>query len=98
MSKHNQIEDQLAKLEFKCKSNDLNYAWNNSWFRRIMTAVLTYLVVLLFFVVGQLPRPLINALIPTVGFILSTLTIGYFKKIWIKYIYFEQQDIKKNNH
>jgi len=32
-------------------------------------------------------EPWLNAIVPTVGFLLSTLTLPYFKTFWTKYIY-----------
>lgn len=59
-------------------------AWETSWTRRISIAILTYFVVVsyLHFVIGI--EPWLNALIPVVGFLLSTLTVSYLKKLWLE--------------
>jgi len=62
-------------------------AWETSKARKIVIAVLTYLVIVLFFFAAGLPNPLVNALVPTVGFMLSTLSLPWFKRAWIKKIY-----------
>lgn len=59
-------------------------AWETSMTRKIIIAVLTYVVIVLFFLTANLPNPFVNALVPTAGFVLSTLSLPYFKKIWLK--------------
>jgi hypothetical protein len=63
-------------------------AWETSGFRKILIAVLTYLVmVLTMAVVLKSNRPFLDALIPTLGFLLSGLSLGVAKKVWVKYFY-----------
>jgi len=62
-------------------------AWEVSWARRGVIAVLTYLVIVLFFYSANLPNPFVNAVIPTIGFLLSTLTLGALKRIWLERVY-----------
>jgi len=64
---------------------ELDKAWEVSWARKIIIAILTYLTIVLFFFFAQLSKPFINSIIPTTGFILSTLSLTFFKKIWLKY-------------
>jgi len=71
------IKERNARVE-------MDKAWETSWMRKIMVAVLTYIVVLLFFLVANLPNPFVNSLVPTIGFLISTLTIDLAKKEWIK--------------
>ena len=52
-----------------------------SWARKIAIALLTYIVVVIFFYAAKLPNPWINAIVPTLGFTLSTLSLGVLKKI-----------------
>ena len=78
-----ELETRVKKLEARNKRVELNKAWETSWTRKITIAGLTYLVVwlYLFFVVQV--DPWINAIVPTMGFLLSTLTLGYIKAYWI---------------
>lgn len=77
------IEERIAKIELRNKRVELDKAWETSWTRKIAIAVLTYIVVWLYLrlVVGV--DPWINAIVPTMGFLLSTLTMGYVKAYWI---------------
>lgn len=62
----------------------MDKVWQDSWTRRGLVAIFTYLSIALYlkFVVGV--EPWINAVVPTVGFLLSTLTLPFFKKIWAR--------------
>jgi len=66
---------------------ELNKAWETSYTRRVLVALFTYLVIVLYlkFIVGI--DPWINAIVPTVGFLLSTLTLRFFKEMWKQFLY-----------
>ncbi len=69
------------------KKVEADKAWETSFSRKILIAVLTYIVIVLFFHFAWFEKPFINAIVPTTGFLLSTLSMWLFKKIWIKNIY-----------
>lgn len=79
------FEKRLDAIEQRNKKVELDKAWETSWSRKIIIAVLTYAVIVLFFYFAQLPKPFINSIVPTTGFVLSTLSLPFFKKLWLKY-------------
>lgn len=81
------LQTEIIQIKSRNAKVEADKAWETSWFRKITIAVLTYLVIVIFFLLNSLPHPFINALVPTIGFILSTFTISLFKKLWLKYIY-----------
>lgn len=81
----NDIETRLKIIENRNQKVELEKAWETSWSRKISIAILTYLTIVLFFMVAQLPEPFINSIVPTSGFILSTLSLPFLKRIWIKH-------------
>ncbi len=81
------MEEELLNIKERNKRVEADKAWETSKTRRFLIAILTYFVMVLFLYVINVPRPWINALVPTLGFILSTLTLSIFKKIWLKQIY-----------
>lgn len=87
MDRLSQIEERLHKVESRNKSVELNKAWETSYTRRILIIIFTYLAIALYlkFIVGV--DPWINAIVPTIGFLLSTLTLPWFKNMWAKFIY-----------
>ena len=81
------LEERVAKIEARNKKVEGDKAWETSWTRKVLISLFTYLAIAgyLAFIVGI--NPWINAIVPTVGFLLSTLTLSWFKKIWFQYIY-----------
>ena len=79
------IEKRLDAIEQRNKKVESNKAWETSFARKIIIAVLTYATIVLFFYVAKLPKPFINSIVPTTGFMLSTLSLSFFKKLWTKY-------------
>lgn len=78
------IKDRLTKIEKRNKRVEADKAWESSWTRKLAIAFLTYIVVCIYlkFVVGV--DPWINAIVPTIGFLLSTLTLGWIKLYWLQ--------------
>lgn len=81
------IEEEINKIKKRNKRVEADKAWETSWLRKIVIAILTYLVIVIFFYSMGLPKPFVNSIVPALAFILSTLTIPIFKKIWLKYFY-----------
>ena len=74
---------EIEKIKQRNSKIEIDKAWETSYTRKIIIAVLTYLVLVLFFIYANVTNPFLNAIVPTIGFILSTLSLTYFKKIWI---------------
>ncbi|MBS3066911.1 hypothetical protein J4205_03720 [Candidatus Pacearchaeota archaeon] len=81
------MKKEIHSILERNKRVEFDKAWEISFTRKIIIAVFTYIVIVLFFLVANLPRPFINPIIPTVGFLLSTLTLPLFKDIWLRYVY-----------
>ncbi len=80
----NKIEKRINAIEKRNKKVELNKSWEISLTRKIIIITLTYLTMVLFFIFAQLPKPFINSIVPSIAFILSTLSLPFFKKLWIK--------------
>jgi hypothetical protein len=81
------VEKEIKKLKKRNTRVEKDKAWETSTFRKIIIAVITYLTIVSFFIVANLPNPFVNAIVPTIGFLLSTLGMPFFRKIWVKKIY-----------
>ncbi len=79
-----QIKKDINEIKERNVRVETEKAWETSLFRKVLIAILTYVVIVIFFIFAELPRPFIGAIVPTLGFILSTLSVSYFKNIWIK--------------
>lgn len=84
MEELEQIKKDLKEIKERNNRVEKDKAWETSIFRKVLIAILTYIVVVIFFIFVKLSNPFINAIVPTLGFVLSTLSIPFFKKIWIK--------------
>ena len=80
-----QIESEIIKIQDRNKRVELNKKWETSISRKVIVALLTYIVIVIFFYFAELPNPLINSIVPTAAFVVSTLSLSFFKKIWEKY-------------
>lgn len=87
MNNIKQLETRIQDLEKRNKIKDTNKTWETSLTRKILIAIFTYLTVSLYFSALGVNNSWLNALVPTAGFLLSTLTLPWFKQLWIKYIY-----------
>jgi len=84
MPTFDQLNQQITEIQNRNKRVELDKAWEISWTRRIIILLLTYCVIVSFFLIAKLPDPFLNALVPALAFFISTLTIDIVKKIWMK--------------
>jgi len=77
------IEKEIQIIKIRNKRVEFDKAWETSLTRKIIIAILTYIVISIFLVYINVEKPLITALVPSIAFILSTLTLPLLKKIWI---------------
>ncbi len=78
------LEKRVSVIEERNRSVSADKAWETSFTRKFIIAVFTYLSIALYMYAINLPDPWLNAIVPTIGFLLSTLTFPFFKKMWIK--------------
>lgn len=81
------LTERISRIEKRNKEVELNKSWETSWTRKILLSIFTYLSIALYlkFIVNI--DPWVNAIVPAIGFLLSTLTLPYFKTLWEKWIY-----------
>ncbi len=73
----------IARLEARNARVEADKSWETSWLRRGSIMVLTYLTVVFYLHFVIHINPWINALVPVIGFFLSTLTVSSLKKRFI---------------
>ena len=78
------IKSEIDKIKQRNRRVELDKAWETSWTRKIIVTLLTYAVIVIFFFSAGLPNPWINSIVPALAFVLSTLSLPFFKKIWIE--------------
>jgi len=78
------LEERVNKIEIRNKKVEVDKAWETSSMRKLVIFVLTYIVIVLFMYFSNISRPWLNAVVPAVGFVLSTLTVPLVKMWWVK--------------
>jgi len=63
--------------------NRLDKEWQESYTRRFLIVLFTFLSIGIYMWVIGIENPLLNAVIPALGFTLSTLSLPYFRKWWV---------------
>ena len=81
------IRKEIREIKGRNKRVETDKAWEMSLTRKVIISILTYLIIVIFFFAANLPNPWLNALVPTLAFILSTATLPLFKNIWIRLLY-----------
>ena len=76
------LREDIQKLKERNQQKELDKTWETSYFRKFITALLTYIVMTLFMGAIGVEDPEINAIVPTLGFILSTFSLTLFRKLW----------------
>lgn len=87
MTSIEELQREINKIKTRNKRVETDKAWETSWTRRLLILTMTYTVIVIFFIMAKLPNPLVNAIVPSAAFILSTRTIPIIKKWWLKNIY-----------
>ncbi len=81
------MKKEIQNILERNKKVEADKAWETSFSRKIIIAIFTYIVIVLFFIVADLPKPFLNPIVPTLGFLLSTLSLPLFKKLWMRMLY-----------
>lgn len=85
MSMHQQeLEKRISALEKRNKRVELDKGWETSIERRVLLIVFTYVSIGAYMWAIGVTSPWLNAVIPSLGFLLSTLTLPFFKRAWMR--------------
>jgi len=79
------FEKEIKKIQERNKRVELDKAWETSKTRKISIAILTYFVMVLVMFSLNMDNPFIGAIIPTLGFTLSTFSLDFIKAFWKKF-------------
>ena len=79
-----ELEKEIGKLKERNKRVEIDKVWETSLARRGLLIIFTYLAIGLYLSAVNVSDPWLNSIVPSIGFLLSTLTLSYFKNLWIK--------------
>jgi hypothetical protein len=88
----NELSREIQAIKERNRKVESDKDWETSKTRKFIIAMFTYLAIALYMQAISLPMPWVNAIVPTAGFLLSTLTLPFFKKIWLKKSYMNDRD------
>lgn len=79
------LEEEIKKIQERNKRVELDKAWETSLTRKISICILTYAVVVVYsYLIKKIDSIFLSALVPVIGFSLSTLSLKFVRKIWHK--------------
>ena len=79
------LNREVQKLKERNVRVEIDKAWERSYTRRGLLIFFTYLAIGLYLDAIGVLHPWLNAIVPAVGFMLSTLTMPFFRKLWMNY-------------
>lgn len=82
-----QIQADIDEIKARNKRVEADKAWETSWTRKVVIAVVTYFVVVVFFIFAHLPNPFVNAIVPAIAFVISSFSVPFLRKFWITKVY-----------
>ena len=91
-----QLQQEIDTIKSRNKSVEIDKAWETSKTRRVILMVFTYIAIGLYLQAINIENAWLNAIVPAVGFMLSTLTLPFFKKIWMKLIQPENKVVQNS--
>jgi hypothetical protein len=78
------LEKEIELLKTRNARVEAEKQWEISWQRKVGIIITTYfLMILVFWSLGN-TEPVSNAIVPTLGYTLSTLSMGWMKRIFLK--------------
>ena len=87
MGEIEELKKEIDLIKERNKRVELDKAWETSAFRIIFIVVITYTITAVVFYFIGVHNFLRNALIPTLGYYLSTQSLPFVKKFWREKLY-----------
>jgi hypothetical protein len=78
-----EIEKEILDIKRRNSKVELDKSWELSWIRRLFVSLITYLTASVWLVVIHDTMPLLKALVPVAGYVLSTLSLPPLKRWWM---------------
>ena len=79
------FESEIQSIKERNKRVETDKAWEVSLTRRLFIMVVTYIVAGVWLVSIQDSNPWLKALVPTAGYLVSTLSLPFVRKFWENY-------------
>ena len=76
------LESELATIKLRNQQVEIDKSWETSLLRRALVALITYFAAGILLALIENQNYIRNALVPVLGYLLSTWSIPSAKKIW----------------
>lgn len=83
MNDFEKLEKRIDEIEKRNKRVEADKAWETSTLRKTLIIVMTYVFAVLYLKIADTTNPYFGAVVPCVGFFLSTQTLNVIKKKWL---------------
>jgi hypothetical protein len=77
------LEERIVKMEKRNKKVEDDKAWETCFIRKMIIIIFTYIFAVLYLKIADTTNPFFGAVVPCMGFYLSTKSINLVKKWWI---------------
>jgi di/tricarboxylate transporter len=76
-----ELDNKIDSIEKRNKRVEGDKAWETSKIRKVLIVILTYIFAFLYLKIADTTNPFLGAVVPCLGFYLSTLTVNKIKKV-----------------
>ncbi len=83
MTSLKELKKEIDQIKLRNKKVEADKAWETSYTRKFTILLLTYIVISIFLISMHLENPFVNAIVPSIGFLISTMTVPFVKRWWI---------------
>lgn len=87
MGTYPDLEKRVTAIEKRNDKVEGDKAWETSVTRKVLLVIFTFLAIALYLEAIGVANSWMNAVVPAIGFLLSTLTLPFFKNLGMKYLY-----------
>ena len=84
MKNYEELEKRIKLIEERNKRVEGDKAWETCLLRKILIIIMTYIFAVLYLKIADTTNPYFGAIVPCVGFYLSTQSINIIKNMWLK--------------
>ena len=76
------IEQEITAIKIRNQKVEADKAWEKSFTRRGFIAAVTYAIAVVWLLMIHDTMPFLKAFVPSVGYVLSTLSLPFVKEWW----------------
>jgi hypothetical protein len=77
-----EISKEIAAIKERNKKVEIDKAWEISVTRRFSISIFTYIIATAWLLIIKDDKPFLKALLPVVGYVLSTFSLPFVKEWW----------------